>query len=198
MTRYMRMARVGSRDNNSRHVTLARVSPGHGCIAMKNRHVSFLLLSILLLTACAVTPKFDTSAMDLSITPTQAINEAESLRGTAVLWGGVIIASSNLKQQLTQFEILAYPLANNQQPDVEQKPLGRFIAQHQGYLETADYAQGRLITIAGSLQGTRQGRVGDSEYTYPLLTVNSLQLWSRAGTVQGPQLHFGIGIMFHD
>jgi outer membrane lipoprotein len=136
-----------------------------------------MLLAAIVLSACATSPKFDTVGLDTSITPQTAVGEMSSLQGEPVLWGGVVITSANLKDS-TQIEILAYPLNSNQRPNREQKPLGRFLAVHAGYLETTDYASGRLITVRGTLSDKRIGRVGEAEYTYPVVNITQLHLWS--------------------
>jgi outer membrane lipoprotein len=69
---------------------------------MNIHHIIILLLAALVLTACASSPKFDTSGIDTSITPQVAVEKIKSLQGVSVLWGGVIIASNNLKDS-TQF-----------------------------------------------------------------------------------------------
>ena len=165
---------------------------------MKNRcHIIFLFFATVVLAACATAPTFDTSGIDLSISPQQAVAESKALQGVQVLWGGVIISSANLKD-VTQFEILAYPLSSDQKPDTERDPLGRFLAIQEGYLETSDYAQGRLITITGTLQDKRSGRIGETEYIYPVLNINQLHLWKKRGDASEPQFHIGIGVMFHN
>ncbi len=156
---------------------------------------SFMLLSAMLLCACASAPKFDTNNINLNITPQQALVETTQLQGTAVLWGGVIIASSNLKQA-TQFEILAYPLDSKQRPDPKKTPQGRFLALQPGYLETSDYNQGRLISLSGTLQQNRTGRVGETEYTYPVIEIRQLHLWPKRSESPDTRFHFGIGVMF--
>jgi outer membrane lipoprotein len=164
---------------------------------MKIRSLALCLLVAGLLAACATAPKFDTTGVDFSITPARAVTENATLQGTPLVWGGIIIASTNLKQ-VTQFEILAYPLDGDLRPDTGKQPMGRFLAQQDGYLETADYTAGRLMTVSGTLQGTRIGRIGESEYTYPVLQVKQHYLWARAGGSPDTSVHFGIGVMLHN
>ena len=156
-----------------------------------------LLLIAAFLSACATAPKFDTNQIDLNITPQQAVVEISTLQGTTVLWGGVIIASTNLKET-TQFEILAYPLNSKQRPDTSKTPLGRFLAVQSGYLETSDYTQGRLISVSGTLQQNRSGRIGETEYTYPVINISQLHLWPKRGESPETRFHFGIGVMIHN
>ena len=164
---------------------------------MKNLCLNLALFCLtVILTACATTPKFDVNGVEIDITPQRAVAEAGNLQGIEVLWGGIIIASTNLAEA-TQFEILAYPLASDQMPDTGEAPLGRFLALQEGYLETSDYAQGRLITVRGMLDGTHSGRIGESDYVYPVLRMHQHELW-KTERDSDTQFHIGIGVMFHN
>jgi len=150
------------------------------------------LLALLLLAGCATTTR--PIAGDRSITPSQvAIGEVPQ-DGRRVAWGGVIVAATNLESS-TELEILAYPLRSDGSPDLDAAPTGRFIARAKGYLETAEYAAGRRITIAGPLAGIRRGRVGEADYLFPLVQADELQLWRKqARSYPRSQLHFGVGV----
>jgi len=152
------------------------------------------LLAAIFLTACATSPKFDVTGVDITITPDKAVSEILALQGEPVLWGGVVINSTNFKDS-TQVEILAYPLNSNQRPNREEKPLGRFLAVQTGYLETTDYAPGRLITVRGTLAEKRKGRIGEAEYIYPVVSNSQLYLWSGSSE---SQIQFGFGLMIHN
>ena len=163
---------------------------------MKNRcHIVFMLFAAMLLFSCVTRGKFPSNGIDLSMTPQRAVAESAALQNVLMLWGGVIISSVNLNEA-TQFEILAYPLTAEQKPDTEQTPVGRFLALQEGYLEITDYAQGRLITVLGTLQDKRSGRIGKSDYFYPVLNINQLHLWSKRSQPQEAQFHFGLGVIF--
>lgn len=159
--------------------------------------LNVLIITVLVLAGCATTKTFNTEGIDLTLTPGRANMDSDALRGKVVLWGGVIIATTNLKDS-TQIEILAYPLDSSQRPMVEGQALGRFLAIQPGYLETTDYAQGRHITVTGALGGTRTGRVGESEYVYPVVNMNKHLLWSKEGEYVEPRVRFGIGVMIHN
>ena len=161
---------------------------------MKRLHGFLILLAALVLSACASGPRYPTEGVELALTPQQATAEATSLRGKTILWGGMIINSSNLKDQ-TRLEILAYPLDSSQYPQTDSAPLGRFLLVKDGYLETVDFAPGRLVTVRGPLAGTESGKVGETSYTYPLVRAQDLYLWSRAGRSE-PRVHFGVGVVF--
>ncbi len=152
------------------------------------------LLAVLLLAGCASGPRYPTEGVELALTPRQAASEIDTVRGKTILWGGIIISSTNLKDQ-SRLEILAYPLDSNQYPQTDSSPLGRFLLFKDGYLETVDYAPGRLISVRGPLTATEQGKVGDTRYTYPVVKTRDIYLWSRAGR-SDPRVHFGIGVVF--
>lgn len=138
-------------------------------------------------------PRFDTADTNLALTPQQAAAQASAV-GRRVLWGGTIVNASNLTDR-TQLEVLAYPLDDDQRPRTDLSPIGRFLAVRDGYLETADYAPGRQVTVAGTVEGTSRGQVGQADYTYPLLRVDDIQLWPREPRYRsGVQPRFGVGI----
>ena len=151
------------------------------------------LIFLLMLAGCASTPQFDTSLVDQSLTP-QAVNaEPVASRGKSVLWGGTILDTRNLKDS-TQIELLAYPLDSSQRPIQASKPLGRFIVRQAGYIEPATYAQGRLLTVLGSVGDSQLGKVGEASYSYPVILADKLLLWSPESESSKSTFHFGIGI----
>lgn len=156
-----------------------------------------LFFLVLFLVGCASTPEFNTDGVDLSLKPKQAAIENNALKGKSVLWGGMIIASTNLKES-TQLEILAYPLDSRFRPMSDGQALGRFLAVRAGYMETTDFSQGRLITVQGTLGAIRKGYVGESEYVYPVVNIKQLKLWPKEGDYTEPRMRFGIGVMIHN
>jgi outer membrane lipoprotein len=157
---------------------------------MTDKLLSLTLFSLLL--GCASAPDFDTSQVDRSLTPQSVIAEPEISRGKIALWGGTILDTRNLKET-TQIEVLAYPLNSSERPLLDSKPLGRFIIQQQGYLEPTNYAQGRQLTVLGSVSETQSGKVGETSYTYPVINATQLHLWSQADD-SNTSIHFGLGI----
>jgi outer membrane lipoprotein len=157
----------------------------------------FLALLGLLLTACATSPKWDVSGVDKNITPAKAATDIQAVRGRIVQWGGVIISVQNLKDA-TQLEVLAYPLDESGRPKQGTEPLGRFLAVKTGYLEPVDWAPGRLATFIGPVQETRAGTIGETKYTYPVITVQQSYLWPKTYNSNEPRFQFGIGIGLHN
>ena len=150
----------------------------------------------LFITACASTPDFNLTGVERKLTPNQVKAKPVQHKGKSVLWGGTILHGKNLKNK-TRLEILAYPLDEDGWPDRERKPLGRFLIHQAGYLETASYAPGRLISVVGTVSSLEKGKVGETRYTYPVIEATQHHLWPKSGRKSESRVHFGIGVVFH-
>jgi len=153
------------------------------------------LLSIsLTLSACAGVFDSRPATGDRKTSPSQVTASIDAYRSLKVEWGGTIIHSDNLPTS-SELEIIAYPIKSNGRPDTDETPMGRFIAVKEGYMETAEYANGRQVTLSGRITGLRDGKVGTADYRYPTVSVESIELWSQETDVKPkPSIHFGIGI----
>lgn len=151
-----------------------------------------MLIAAALLGGCA-TP-YDIGNADARVTPAEAAKNVPGMLNHTVAWGGLIANAKNLKDK-SELEVVAYPLDSDNAPDSSAKPTGRFIVVQPGYLETADYAPGRLITVVGTVTETRTGTVGEAKYVYPVVVASKLQLWPRPyRDRRDSNIHFGIGI----
>jgi outer membrane lipoprotein len=157
--------------------------------------VNYLYLSILFfLAGCASGPRFDTALVDRSLTPANVQSQYDASQGKTVLWGGVILDFSNFRET-SQIEVLAYPLNSAERPQLDKNPLGRFILLHEGFLEPTVYLQGKLLSASGTIAPSQQGRIGESEYVYPVLNAQKIKLWAPERDVRS-SFHIGIGIGF--
>lgn len=156
----------------------------------------FLFIASLLLAACASSP-FKQEGVDRSITPGMA-KATDSHLDKTVLWGGMIIDTRN-KQDHSVIEVLAYPLDGDGEPIRTAAVQGRFLVIQNGFLEPAEYAPGRWISVLGKVQPVRTGQVGSSNYVYPVIQSQQLHLWSDTQSREGSdsRIRFGIGIGIH-
>ncbi len=153
------------------------------------------LLILLLAGGCSSKPVLPTEGANRELTAKQVIDAGKSMRGTRILWGGVIISSANLEGR-TRLEILSYPLNSELRP-VTDKPAGnRFLAYHTGYLETVDYAAGRQVSIVGVIRDAEESRLGEHSYHYPAIDAEKVHLWPVEKRGSDSRLHFGIGVIF--
>lgn len=154
-----------------------------------------LALAALSLVSCATGPRFDTAKYAASPSPRQVAEAPDEPPARSVLWGGIIINSSNLENG-TVVEVLAYPLDSSQRPRTEEPAQGRFLVFEPRYLEPVDYAQGRLLTVAGTITGTHRGRVGETSYVYPRVEADRLFLWPKTERTARPRFNIGVGVIF--
>lgn len=152
------------------------------------------LLAPLTLVACASAP-LDAGDADRELRPREAAlaDDAEDRR---VLWGGTVVGVTN-EADFTLLEVLGYPLTRGQRPDTDRAATGRFLIREEGFLDPADYAPGREVSVVGTLSGTREGEVGDHAYTYPVVAADQLELWPRQTAARpSPRVNFGFGVIF--
>ena len=159
------------------------------------RVIYFYLSIVFFLAACASTPRFDTALVDRSLTPAKVQSQFDASQGKTVLWGGVILGFSNLPET-SQIEVLAYPLNSAERPKLDENPLGRFILLHEGFLEPTVYMQGKLLSASGTIGPGQKGRIGESEYVYPVLNAQQIELWAPQSDSVRSSFHIGIGIGF--
>ncbi|MGF1642510.1 MAG: Slp family lipoprotein [Thiotrichales bacterium] len=146
------------------------------------------------LGACASGPRFAVTEAGRAITPDTLI--AAPVSGQAVVWGGMIVNATNLRDS-TRLEVLGYPLDSAQRPDTGRTAQARFLVDKAGYLETTDYGNGRLITVSGVTREVVKGKIGEADYSYPRVEAEQVHLWPKPGSYGdvGSRVHFGIGVM---
>ena len=155
----------------------------------------FIALSVVaVLAGCATGGDCQAPVGDTQLTPTIAAASEESV-GRYQTWGGLLVEARNLEES-TELEIVGYPLNRCGRPDTGAGPVGRFILVQQGYLETADLKPGRKVTATGRISGIRKGRVGETDYRFPILDGGALRLWSQDSVDQAdrrPRFSIGVG-----
>jgi outer membrane lipoprotein len=152
-----------------------------------------VLLVALLLSACAGSPTYDAGGAERGLTPRDVVARPETTTGRNVRWGGAIL-SIVTGEERTQIEVLAMPLDSDARPLTGHASQGRFILERAGYLDPASYAEGRLITVDGTVTGTVAGRVGETDYTYPVIYARQLTQWPGTRTSPGVRPYFDIGV----
>ena len=96
--------------------------------------------------------------------------------GRPVRWGGIIVGVDNHKTETT-LQIVSRPLNSEGRPRKTDATYGRFLARAQGFLDPAVYAPGREITVAGILEPSVTGTIGNYQYTFPVIKARMTYLW---------------------
>ncbi|MDQ4146676.1 MAG: Slp family lipoprotein [Pseudomonadota bacterium] len=144
---------------------------------MMNR-LSFALLSVVFLAACASIPQQISNAPVNSPTVATVRATGERFKGTRVRWGGTIANVENRKSQ-TLMEIVSRALNDIARPIDSDQSQGRFLARFEGFLDPAIYSKGRDITVVGTVDGQQTRPIDEYQYRYPVVNVESYYLWQQ-------------------
>jgi len=153
----------------------------------------FLLIPILFLAACVSTP-FNSDGVSLDQSPRDAMEGKISV-GERVIWGGVIVGSSNTASG-SEIEFLSYPLDYLQRPDQGFHSAGPVLVKTVEYLETTDFTPGRRITVSGQFGGLTGVKVGESSRQSPVLETQAggIHLWTASEYFNSTAVNVGIAI----
>ncbi|MHB8254291.1 MAG: Slp family lipoprotein [Acidiferrobacter sp.] len=151
-----------------------------------------MALLILSLAGCANHPRPKAPHIDAKLSPRDVLAHPRATRGARVRWGGMVIGD-NVGPVRSTLTILAYPLDEDGRPFLGRTDWGRFQAVAPGYLDPVLFAQGRLITVVGTVVGTRTGLVGQAHYLYPRVRILATHLWQFYRRRPRSHWRFGFG-----
>jgi outer membrane lipoprotein len=161
--------------------------------AMENLLATSLISGSILLSGCAMT---DDRADGLpSGTPQISYAEVkatpESYSGQSVTFSGKVLEARRLKEG-TRIIILQLPLTSSLQPTMDlSRSEGRFVALQKDFLDPATVPPGTFLTVTGALAGTVVMPLDETEYTYPLVHITNLRVWTEEEEV--PRIRRPIG-----
>lgn len=141
--------------------------------------VAWPLAAILPLAGCATgVPDSIRDPSATTVEVSQVQTQPNRYLGQRVRWGGTILGVSN-REHTTEIEVLSRRLGHDGAPVSDSRGQGRFIAEVPGFLDPAEYAKDRKLTLVGTLSGMETRPVGDYPYRYPVLRVESRHLWPK-------------------
>lgn len=151
------------------------------------KRLTALLAIAALVSGCATVP--DPLAGEYSeVTPDQARDRG--LSGQSVRWGGEIVEVRPLADR-TCLEILSRNLGRTARPTGGDAGMGRFIACKPGFIDPAEFTQGREVTVTGRLAGVDSGKIGEFEYRFPRIEANAVYLWPERREVDDRYYYHG-------
>ena len=113
------------------------------------------------------------------LTVAQVQQAPAPVEGRRVRWGGSIVATIN-QPQTTEIEVLSRPLSRDGEPSLWEPGEGRFIARIAGFVDPAEYAKDRALTVEGPLLRLETRNVGEYPYAYPVVAAEARYLWPEA------------------
>jgi outer membrane lipoprotein len=135
---------------------------------------------LVMLAGCASTPEADErqgfNFLQIKAAP-------DSFQGQPAVFGGKVLTARRQKDG-TKIEILQLPLDRSMRPgyDLTQSQ-GRFIAIYREFLDPATIPPGTRVTVTGQVSGSVTLPLDETDYTYPVLTINRVQVWSAVENV---------------
>ena len=139
-----------------------------------------LAAALVIFSGCALTgDQADTPPSDApQIGYAQVKATPESYNGQPVTFGGKVLGARRLKEG-TRIEILQLPLTASLQPTMDlSKSQGRFVALQKEFLDPATVPPGTFLTVTGEMAGTVTLPLDETEYTYPLVRITNLRVWT--------------------
>lgn len=150
------------------------------------------LMSLTIFGCAHVVPQELRDRADRNIDTDALFKDPEAHKGSFVILGGIIVSVRNTNEG-TYLEVLERPLDSYERPQDTDKSRGRFIVLNDGYLDSAVYAKGRGVTVAGEVTGKTVRPLGEIQYLYPLVKSRKLYLVEPRS---GSPVRFEIGV-FH-
>lgn len=139
--------------------------------------VPLILSSLLLLGGCASSVPIEIrEPVSDSPSVAQAREDPKAYVGKHVRWGGKIVSVEN-KEQDTWVEVVAKDLGDEGRPAYGDNSFGRFLVRTEGFLDPAIYRADREVTVFGVLENQWTKKIGELDYTYPLVNAERLYLW---------------------
>jgi outer membrane lipoprotein len=155
-------------------------NPVPGITAMKRlKTLIVLLIAGLTLQGCTVISRKMMADALTDVPFTQLSQNADTFRGQTVILGGHVIEVRNEARQ-TIIVVLQTPLGSGQEPLPPDRSEGRFMLQHDGFLDPEVFAKGRTLTAAGEVAGVIRELIDHEPYDYILLASREIHLWERA------------------
>lgn len=141
---------------------------------MNSKLISLVFLTGFFILGCQATPKLPVPENNPPVPA--VLDNPDAYLDQRVTWGGVIL-SSKAKENGTEIILLAKRLEKSTRPVENDVALGRFIAWIKGFVDPAVLAKDRELSVNGVISSKEHRKVGEYDYLYPVVTVDSYHLW---------------------
>jgi outer membrane lipoprotein len=145
---------------------------------MMKRFISWAMIALSVTGCVHVIPKETLRKVDRNLSFAELLEAPKAHKGKVVLLGGVVVKAVN-KDKGTLLEIYQTKIDSQGRPIGLDRSGGRFLAFYQGFLDSEIYCKGRKVTIVGAVEGEKVGKLGDLNYHYPYLVINTIHLWEK-------------------
>lgn len=151
-----------------------------------HRMILHLIIAFLCLSLCAcghVLSEQALSSVDSTVAYSEVRADPSSHRGETLLLGGEVLGNT-VTETGTTLEILRYSLDRRGWPVTPEKPGDRFLARSDEILDPALYAEGKKVTLTGTVVGSETRALDQAPYLYPIFAIGEVRLWSEEESPQ--------------
>jgi len=113
--------------------------------------------------------------------------------GKVLLMGGTVLETTPMSGK-TVLMVLQHPLTGSDKPDIAAPSKGRCLVEVEGFIDPAVYGPGRQVTLVGVVMGKETRKLGQLDYTYPVIRGTEVYLWPLQEGSNEPRFHFGFGL----
>jgi len=156
---------------------------------MRRFIIVFIITSLAAACAHVVSKQVRTRAVPQISIPS-LFADPDAFIGETVILGGTIAGSRNTGEG-TYLEVVEKMLDYRGRPKYTDRSLGRFLVFHEGFIDSAIYARGRHVTVAGEVLGKKVQPLGEINYSYVFIKALELHMVQPGG---GFPVHIGIGV----
>lgn len=142
---------------------------------MKHLFILFLLSAMLLSCAHVISREY-VQVAEKNVPFKELRENTDAYLNRMFIFGGIIV-ETKITGKGSEIEVVQTPL--NRFGNITDRDLseGRFIILTTKYLDPLIYRNGRDITFAGIVTGTRKQLLGGVEYVYPVFEAKEIYLW---------------------
>ena len=131
---------------------------------------------LLLLSACSNLPPAIEDAPLYDVSYSQVTRNVAQFKEAPVRWGGIVVDVEN-EQNFSLVQVLYYPLNSYGRPRLDQANEGRFLIKSSQFLDPAVYTKDTEITVAGTLKGDIERKIGNKTLRLPLISSSVIYRW---------------------
>ena len=165
---------------------------GRTCSALLTHILaSTCLLTIFACSSYKVIPEHLKGQVNRDVSLTALQQSPSQYTGQLVVLGGKVLDVRRTDDQ-TRIEVLAHPLSDELVPMPDKSTSsGRFYAFDTGkeLIDPAVLEKETLITVVGEVTGSTEGKLDQSTYTYPTVSVRDLTKWEKMDAPSFPRRH---------
>lgn len=161
-------------------------------MTIKRLHIFFLSFMILLSCTPPVLNKSIMLEGDRDASFAALRENPKQHEGKLYIFGGVIV-HTRLSKAGSQIEAIDVPVDGSGYFKESGQSEGRFLAilpNNEPMLDPVVYSKGRRVTLAGEFVETRNGKIDEMEYTYPVFRIRQIYLWPRERLADYPPPYY--------